>query len=244
MTVQQLRSKGTRESTLWTHGIRALVLLVLTVTISLAGLSDRSNVVELAVYTIKEGKQSSFLKARSKMLSSVSRYRGFLSANTYQSLNNPNLYVDYYVWASYEEALNAEKEIQSDERSRAFLQSVDSLKVYNHSKLIDGGLVGEQRKLLASDIIEIAAYDVPKQNIEAFKRARVPVFNMIRKYSGFKFARTSKSVDSSLFIDYVVMSDLETAHAADKEITPTKEAEAYFALVGQFHFFDRLRLIN
>lgn len=215
MTAQQIRAKGRRESQLWTLGIAALMLLGLTITTSLSGLPDRANVVELAVYTIKEGQRALFLGARKEMLSSVSRYRGFVRANTYQSLNTPNLYVDCYVWASYEEALSAAKKIQSDERSQAFLQSIDSLKIYNHSKLI-----------------------------ETAKRARVLVFDMLRKCSGFKFARTGKSVDRSLFVDFVVMSDRKTALEADKRITPTKEAESYFALVGQFHFFDRLRLSN
>ena len=179
------------------------------------------------------------------MLAALKTFSGYRSGQTFRAVSDSTIFVDYFTWASLEEAQKAARQFEHLSEAQAFLHTIDSILVYNHSTLVnDGHILGHAHHTppTSHDVAEIAVYRVPKTSQDALFRERLTIFDMIKRYDGFKSGRTTRAVeDTEVIVDFLRWTDLATAEKADSEITSTPQAESYFSKVTAFTFFDRLK---
>lgn len=206
---------------------------------------SQAEVVELAIYKVRSDQLANYPAAREQLLAALKTFSGYRSGQTFRAVSDPTLFVDYFTWASLDEAQEAARQVEHLADAQAFLQTIDSILVYHHLRFVADGLIlgqAHNRPPTPDDIAEMAVYRVPQASQEALLGERLPIFDMIKRYDGFRSGRTTRAVeDDEVIVDFVQWTDLATAEKADSEVTATPQAESYFSKVTAITFFDRLK---
>ena len=243
-TIQMKPQKSLRAPVFWTS-----LLLIGAGILFMAGKAQPKNeaaeVVELAIYKVHADQIANYPAARAQMLAALKTFSGYRSGQTFRAVSDATIFVDYFTWATLEDAREAARQLEHRAEAQAFLHTIDSLLVYNHSTLVaDGLILGRAHHVPSTpdDIAEIAVYRVPQGSQEDLLSERPAIFGMIKRYDGFRSGRTARAVeDTEVIVDFVQWTDLATAEKADSEVTSTPEAESYFGKVTAITFFDRLK---
>ncbi len=88
--------------------------------------------VEIVLYVVHEGKLDAFLEARKKIMNEVKRFKGFISATTLRSSQDPNTFLDYLVWDNLEHAQKAFESFPGLPSAKAFMEAIKEVKFSDH----------------------------------------------------------------------------------------------------------------
>ena len=206
---------------------------------------ETAEVVELAIYKVRPDQLANYPAARAQMRAALKALSGYRSGHTFQAVSDATIFVDYFTWAGLEDAQEAARQIEHLAEAQDFLQTIDSILVYHHLTFVADGLIlgpAHHRPPTPDDVAEMAVYRAPEASQEALLSERLPIFEMIKRYDGFRSGRTARAIeDAEVIVDFVQWTDLATAEKADSKVTATPEAESYFSKVTEITFFDRLK---
>jgi heme-degrading monooxygenase HmoA len=204
-----------------------------------------TNVVELAIYTVKKGHTRNFLEARKKAIEKVKEFKGFGSANGFQSTRHPNLYVDYFIWSTLSDAKEAAEKILNCVECQPFLNSIEEVKLFDHVSVIREWDSKPEPIDSPAGVVELAVYTVRDVEPPALSNSRNEVISLIQGYRGFESMKTHHSFgDRSLFVDLVWWKQVEDGQNADKEVQKTDQGKEYFGFMKEVKFFDYLTPIH
>ncbi len=91
-----------------------------------------NKILEVVVYTVKEGHEETFINLRNTLKSESSKHEGFVSAETRKSIEKPNQYVDIVYWDSLESSKNAAKVLNEMPEIKAFFETIEKTTVIDH----------------------------------------------------------------------------------------------------------------
>ena len=161
---------------------------------------ETDEVVELAIYKVHPDQLANYPDARAQMLAVLKTFGGYRSGQTFRAVSDANVFVDYFTWASLEAAQEAARQIEHLPEAQAFLQTIDSILVYHHLTFVTDGLIHGQAHPVPPtphDVAEMAVYRVPEANQKALLRERPVIFDMIKRYDGFRSGRTARAVEDT-----------------------------------------------
>ena len=153
-------------------------------------------VMEIALFNIKESAAESFMDLNKKTLPALSELDGYIKSSTYQNLVNPLLYLDIVEWESLSSAQQSAELFEKDERFKAYLESIEELKYFDHVSILpveNNGLL-KYREATDKDILELASFFLKEETYDEFAADRIKLMDhMGRNYDGFKQVATVRS---------------------------------------------------
>ena len=90
-----------------------------------------SSIYEVVVYEVKEGNESKDY-IQKEVNNAVSKYKGFISRQVFQSTENPDIFMDYCEWDSLENATDAAESSQKDPELAPFMALISEVKSFYH----------------------------------------------------------------------------------------------------------------
>ncbi len=96
-----------------------------------------NQVFEIVVFKIKKDKLQEFLQNQPKMYQQLKTYKGFKSIITHQSIENPEIFVDYCLWETKEDAKNAAKDVMNDPKLSSLFNLIENVLSFEHYKQIN-----------------------------------------------------------------------------------------------------------
>ena len=208
----------------------------------------KNQVYEMALYSIKDEATDIFPKLSRKTINYLSTFRGYISSVTYHSISDPNLYLDVVLWESLDDALAAQKKFESDPKVADYLMAIDTIKFFDHAKVISKNGVLKFNDLDENDVLEFATIYINDNSLEQLLANREPLMNYIgNQYQEFKEVKTMQSVkEQDLVIDIARWGNVESCSLAQQQI---ESHELFVNFAGSFNmekgmimeFFTKLK---
>ena len=82
---------------------------------------------EIVVYTIKEGMEHEFEATYALLQKELSALAGFVSSEKLQSIKEPRMFTDMWVWETVEHALEAHRRYASLSHAKPFQALIESV---------------------------------------------------------------------------------------------------------------------
>lgn len=171
--------------------------------------------LEMAVYEAQPGQRHILDNTRPVMAAAVSNYPGFVIGQTFQSTANPDIYVDYYVWESLEEALDAAETVMQDPKALPFMQGMKRVLFYGHATILNQARAADMQVLNTDDRLLFRIYAAP-HNAEEGIAGKAPQYgNAVAELPGAEFFSAARFYEyPRFFMDYGHFNSEETAQAA------------------------------
>lgn len=109
-----------------------LVVLAFGHGLSGPSLAEETAVVEAVKYRLKPGELEAFPLNRKAGLEQIASYPGFISAWTYQSVEDPAVIFDYVLWKSLEDAQSAAALVVQAPEASGMMGAIESILYASH----------------------------------------------------------------------------------------------------------------
>lgn len=200
-------------------------------------------ILELVIYTIKPEAVGAARTHNNKMYRALSQWDGFLSGTAFQSLENPNTFVDYYFWSDIEQARKAAERIKSAPEARDLLDCISETIVFQH---FEAG--GDQPSFTESgegNAFEVAVSVVDPAKREAYESVKPEIMALVRQEEGFiEMASFEAETDEGLLcLDVLRWQSADAAARAMESIHNTQQCGLYMETFSKSVFFDHMSLI-
>jgi len=201
-------------------------------------------VLELVVYTIKPEALGGINAHRNEMRRALSQWDGFLSGITFQSLDNANAFVDYYLWNNLTQARKAAERIESAPEARGFLDCISQVVVFKHFEV-----EGDQpsfTKADEGDVFEIGMSVVDPDKRETYRSIRPEVLALAGREKGFKEVASfeAESDEGPICLDVLRWQSIDAANEAMENINKTEQCGVFMSTFKKTVYFDHMRLFQ
>lgn len=200
-------------------------------------------ILELVIYTIKPEALAGARTHNHKMYRALSQWDGFLSGATFQSLENANTFVDYYLWSDMEQARKAAERIKSAPEARDFMDCISETIVFQHFEA-----EGDQPSFTKSDednAFEVAVSIVDPAKLETYKSVKPELMALVRQEEGFmEMASFEAETDEGLLcLDVLRWQSADAAARAMENIHHTEQCGLYMETSKRDVFFHHMRSV-
>lgn len=200
-------------------------------------------ILEFVLYTVKSEALDAVRTHNNKTYRALSQWDGFLSGATFQSLENPNTFVDYYLWSGMEQARKAAELFKSAPEARDFLDCISETIVFQHFEA-----AGDPPSFTNSDegnAFEVAISIVDPAKRETYNSVKPELMALVRQEEGFReMASFEAETDEGLLcLDVMRWQSADAAARAMEHIHHTEQCGLFMETFKQSVFFDHMRLV-
>ncbi len=197
--------------------------------------------LEIVSFQVKESSQDSFDEAQSRAFASLSKMKGFVSAESYKDVTNDLARVDLLLWETLEDARQAADQFKHALVLQSYAACLDAVTFSGHGKLIENGQIGA-RPTGEESVLEFITYKVKPQLKDQYLDARAPIFDYLKaSHAGFQSAKTYSVIEEQDVMADLVFWDSVASHkqaleASAKEpvFGPFVEAIGEVKVAGDF----------
>ena len=176
-------------------------------------LSDRL-VAEIAVYRVRAGAAEALDASRPIMAEAVSRYPGFVSGRSFVSSADPSLYLDYFVWSSLDDAVEAATNVMRDPAALPYMASIERIVFYGHGQVRNSSRLTDIPDASANSVVVFRIYAAPYGAAESLDRAAPMYGALLAETPPVEFATVARFFEyPSFFMDYLHVSDTQEVPA-------------------------------
>ncbi len=196
--------------------------------------------LEMVIYSVKPDHLDSYPVARNKMRNVLTRWNGFRSGVTFQSIEKEATLFDYYLWDSQEDAVQAAKRIQSDPEARDFLDCIGTIAEYRRLEI--GSDQPDFTSTDDGDVFEVALGIVDPEKQELFTSVKPELFDLVRKESGLKQISSAGAVTNDGFVNLDILrwETIEAANTAAERIHKTEQCSIFISTFKEDIYFGHM----
>lgn len=209
--------------------------------------TEHQRVIEIAYGMIKSKAVPDFTRLNAEALAEAASFDGYVSSQSYVSVADSSVFLDIVEWESLEQARQAAKIFEKDERFAAYVRAIEKVTYFDHVAIIDNG-VDAFRATEDDDILEFASFYLNEGAFDQFVIDRKRLMQYIGKqYQEFKRATTVRSLSNpDVIIDLVVWDNAEICHTVQKELEPHELFQNFIRSMNMakesvMQFFRRIR---
>ncbi len=110
------------------------LLIILTIALTMQTTSEKQDkkIVEIVVYKVNKDHKGNLKNAIDQARSAVYDMPGFVSYQTFRSMDKELIYMDYVIWESLEEAKAAAAKVPQLKEFAEFGQAIEDIVVMDH----------------------------------------------------------------------------------------------------------------
>jgi quinol monooxygenase YgiN len=199
--------------------------------------------LELVIYTVKPELLGGVRTHNNRTYRALSQWDGFLSGATFQSLENANTFVDYYLWSGLEQARKAAERIKSAPEARDFLDCISGTIVFQHFEA--EGDPPTFTNTDEGDVFEVAISIVDPARRETYKSVKPELMALVRQEEGFLETASfeAETGEGLLCFDIMRWQSPDAAAKAMENIHNTEQCGLFMETFIKTVFFDHVRLL-
>lgn len=109
-----------------------LTFLIIALTMQTTLKEQDSRIVEIVIYKVNQDHQGNLKQAIDQARSAVYGMPGFVSYQTFKSMDKEQMYMDYVTWESLEQAKAAAAKVTQLKEFASFGQAIEDIVVMDH----------------------------------------------------------------------------------------------------------------